>query len=88
MKDASRPGRKPTLSAKIVARILQKTTQEKPVNATHWSTRSMEKAVGVSKDAVWLMASLAEQTASSASRARSLLQGPRGRLFEPGDARA
>ena len=51
-KDASRPGRKPTLSAKTVTRILQKTTQEKPVNATHWSTRSMAKAVGVSKDAV------------------------------------
>ena len=51
-KDASRPGRKPTLSAKTVTRILQKTTQEKPANATHWSTRSMAKAVGVSKDAV------------------------------------
>jgi transposase len=51
-KDASRPGRKPTLSAKTVTRILRKTTQEKPGNATHWSTRSMAKAVGVSKDAV------------------------------------
>jgi transposase len=51
-KDASRPGRKPALSAKTVTRILQKTTQEKPGNATHWSTRSMAKAVGVSKDAV------------------------------------
>jgi len=51
-KDARRPGRKPALSAKTITKILQKTTQEKPTNATHWSTRSMAKAVGVSKDAV------------------------------------
>ena len=32
--------------------IVQKTTQEKPEDATHWSTRTMAKAVGVSKDTV------------------------------------
>jgi transposase len=51
-KDASRPGRKPAISAATVARIVRKTTREKPANATHWSTRSMAKAVGVGKDAV------------------------------------
>jgi transposase len=32
--------------------ILHKTTQEKPRGATHWSTRTMAKAVGVSKATV------------------------------------
>ncbi len=32
--------------------ILRKTTQETPANATHWSTRSMAKAMGVSKATV------------------------------------
>jgi transposase len=51
-KDASRPGRTPAISAETVARIIHKTTQEKPEAATHWSTRSMAKAMGVSKDTV------------------------------------
>jgi transposase len=51
-KDASRPGRPPAISAATVTRIVEKTTREKPENATHWSTRSMAKAVGVSKDTV------------------------------------
>jgi hypothetical protein len=51
-KDASRPGRTPAISAETVTRILQKTTQEKPEAATHWSTRSMAKAIGVGKDMV------------------------------------
>lgn len=48
-RDAPRSGRKPSLPSETVELILHKTTQEKPVNATHWSTRSMAKAVGVSK---------------------------------------
>ena len=51
-KDATRPGRTPTITAETVARIIQKTTQELPANATNWSTRSMAKAVGVSKATV------------------------------------
>lgn len=51
-KDASRPGRTPAITAATVTRIVQKTTQEKPENATHWSTRSMAKAIGVGKDTV------------------------------------
>ena len=48
-KDAPRPGRTPTVNAQ---EIIQKTTQEKPSNATHWSTRSMARAVGVSEASV------------------------------------
>lgn len=40
-------GGKKTLSqAKLRQKVIQKTTQEKPDNATHWSTRSMAKALG------------------------------------------
>ena len=51
-KDASRPGRTPAITAETVTRILQKTMQEKPEAATHWSMRSMAKAIGVGKDTV------------------------------------
>ncbi len=51
-KDAPRPGRTPALAAETVDLIVRKTTQEKPAGATHWSTRTMAKAVGVSKDTV------------------------------------
>lgn len=51
-KDAPRPGRTPRLTAEMVDLIVRKTTQEKPLDATHWSTRSMAKAVGVSKATV------------------------------------
>ena len=48
-KDAPRSGRTPRLD---VSGIIRKTTQEKPANATHWSTRSMARAVGVSEASV------------------------------------
>lgn len=51
-KDAPRPGRTPALTAEMVDLIVRKTTQEKPEAGTHWSTRTMAKAVGVSKDTV------------------------------------
>jgi transposase len=51
-KDAPRPGRTPSIPAKTLKAILHKTTQEKPADATHWSTRSMAQAVGVSKATV------------------------------------
>ena len=47
--DAPRPGRSPPLD---VEEIVRKTTQEKPENATHWSTRSMARAAGVSEASV------------------------------------
>jgi transposase len=51
-KDAARPGRKPKLTPLQVQEIVRKTTQETPAGATHWSTRSMARAVGVSEATV------------------------------------
>jgi len=47
-KDAPRPGRPRTVATEKVQEIVHKTTQEKPIAATHWSTRTMAVAVGVS----------------------------------------
>jgi len=51
-KDASRPGRKPTITAAQVQEVVRKTTPEKPANATHWSTRTMAVAAGISEKSV------------------------------------
>ncbi len=51
-KDAPRGGRKPTKRNKLVRLIINKTTQEKPSNATHWSTRSLAKRLGASQSMV------------------------------------
>jgi transposase len=52
LKDAPRPGRTPTITQEIAQKVVQKTTQEKPVNATHWSTRTMSAAMGISESSV------------------------------------
>jgi transposase len=51
-KDAPRPGRTPTIARAKVKKIVEMTTREKPANATHWSTRTMAAAVGVSESTV------------------------------------
>lgn len=51
-KDAYRPGRKPKISPAKVEDVVRKTTQEKPDNATQWSTRTMATAVGISEKSV------------------------------------
>lgn len=51
-KDAPRPGRKPKVSARRVQKVVRMTTQGKPRDATHWSTRSMARAVGLSASSV------------------------------------
>src|SRR3989454_662335 len=51
-KDAPRPGRKPQISAKRVQQIVRMTTQQKPSDATHWSTRKMAAAAGLSEASV------------------------------------
>ncbi len=51
-KDAPRGGRHPNVRAKFEAEIIRRTTQETPANATHWSTRSMAKAVGCKQSMV------------------------------------
>jgi transposase len=51
-RDAPRAGRKPSIPAGKVKRVIHKTTREKPSNATHWSTRTMAAAVGLSEATV------------------------------------
>ncbi len=48
-KDAPRAGRTPSISR---ARLIEKTTQSSPRNATHWSTRTMAREMGISKASV------------------------------------
>lgn len=47
--DAPRPGRIPSIPEKKVHAIVEATLHGKPPNATHWSTRSMAKAQGLSQ---------------------------------------
>jgi transposase len=49
LKDAPRPGRTASISR---ASLIEKTTQSTPANATHWSTRTMAREMGVSKASV------------------------------------
>ena len=51
-KDAPRPGRTPSIPARTIQRVIQMTTQDQPAQATHWSTRSMAAAVGLSEATV------------------------------------
>lgn len=51
-KDAPRPGRPRTVSDAKIKEVVDKTTQEKPVAATHWSTRTMAAAVSLSEATV------------------------------------
>jgi len=50
--DKTRPSRKKPLTAEIKLRVLTKTVNETPANATHWSVRSMARAVGISHTSV------------------------------------
>ena len=52
LKDAARPGRKKKISSKKVEAIVNATLHTKPKNATHWSTRTMARAQGVSEATV------------------------------------
>jgi transposase len=47
-KDAPRPGRGPKISAHKVRAVVNATLHQRPPHATHWSTRTMAKAQGVS----------------------------------------
>jgi transposase len=48
-KDAPRPGRIPRISHRKVIAVVEATLHTTPLNATHWSTRSMAKAQGLSE---------------------------------------
>lgn len=51
-KDAPRPGRIPAISDAKRAAIVEATLHSQPSDTTHWSTRSMAKAQGVSEATV------------------------------------
>jgi len=51
-RDETRPGRKPKISARKVKTVVALTTQQRPDNATHWSTRSMAAVAGISAASV------------------------------------
>jgi transposase len=45
-------GRKPAYEKVRIARLVESTLEDKPQGSTHWSTRAMAKAQGVSKSTV------------------------------------
>jgi transposase len=51
-KDAPRAGRTPSIPKTTVDRVIALTTACKPHNATHWSTRTMAAAAGISEASV------------------------------------
>lgn len=50
--DEPRPGKPRTISDQDVERVIVKTLEETPREATHWSTRSMAQATGMSQSAI------------------------------------
>jgi transposase len=52
LSDEPRPGVPRKITDADVERVIVKTLEEKPKNATHWSTRSMAAATGMSQSAV------------------------------------
>ena len=50
--DAPRPGRKPSLTAATIKRVVDMTLHERPPHATHWSLRTMARAAGLSASSV------------------------------------
>ena len=51
-KDRPRGGRPPAARMDLEALIIEKTTQETPADATHWSTRSLAAELGISREMV------------------------------------
>jgi transposase len=51
-KDAPRPGRKPKIPPEKIQQVLEATLHTAPQKATHWSTRSMAKAQGLSEASI------------------------------------
>jgi transposase len=52
LKDAPRVGRRRSISEETIREIVRKTTQEIPAAGTHWSTRSLAKAMGLSPSTI------------------------------------
>ena len=51
-KDAPRPGRTRTITNHRVQRVVDMTIRHKPADATHWSSRTMAAAAGISEASV------------------------------------
>jgi transposase len=51
-RDSPRGGRPPKARDDLVGRIIEMTTQQKPANATHWSTRTLALALGTNRSMV------------------------------------
>lgn len=51
-RDAPRQGRPRTITPAQVREVVRKTTQDQPPNATHWSTRTMAAATGLSEKSI------------------------------------
>ena len=49
MKDARRPGRKKTVAPEVIKRVVEATLHTTPPAATHWTTRTMARAHGLSR---------------------------------------
>ena len=52
LKDRSRPGRKRRIEEAKVNEVIERTLQEKPSHATHWSTRRLAAVVGLSSASI------------------------------------
>lgn len=52
LSDEPRPGRPRTITDDQVERVVVTTLETKPVNATHWSTRSLAAQIGMTQSAV------------------------------------
>jgi transposase len=52
LRDEPRPGPPRTISDADVERVIVKTLEETPTDATHWSTRSMAAQVGLSQTSI------------------------------------
>jgi transposase len=51
-KDAPRGGRPPKARDDLVQKIIEMTTRQKPTDATHWSTRTLAKALGTNRSMI------------------------------------
>jgi transposase len=55
LSDEPRPGAPRSVTDDMVEAVIVKTLEEKPKDATHWSTRSMARAVGMSQTSISLI---------------------------------